>query len=250
MTISEIEKITEQQAQKMAIQSEVIKEHNIYFVDLGEYFKYSALVFINGRHIHYADEYELHHPSANGDRERLTETYRKALNNKLFTEDEITGDLSDYDEYRQKSYYLHNYYVMRVPYVSMFQIFHDDKEEKAFRKKVKNMIVDPAGFCYVENTYREFVDRHMELTKILAEKYRQKTTDYEYLKSAIKYEMGNHEYQINYQGNWEVVGCVFGDTEYSEQDDYNKYFDQLNLNDIQRKAYIDARREYLATCEY
>ena len=41
-TIKEIEAMTENDAQEMAIESMVIKDHNIYFVDFGGYFGYSG----------------------------------------------------------------------------------------------------------------------------------------------------------------------------------------------------------------
>ena len=51
MTIREIEKITFAEAQNMAIETTEIKEHECFFVELGEYFGYSVLIFKNGRHI-------------------------------------------------------------------------------------------------------------------------------------------------------------------------------------------------------
>ena len=50
-TIREIEDLTEAQAAAMATESEIIKEHQIYFIDFGGYFGYSALVFADGQQI-------------------------------------------------------------------------------------------------------------------------------------------------------------------------------------------------------
>lgn len=61
LTITDIEKLTENQVKEIADETMVIKEHNIYFVDLEGYYGYSCLVFKNGHHIHYANDYELHH---------------------------------------------------------------------------------------------------------------------------------------------------------------------------------------------
>lgn len=37
---------------------------------------------------------------------------------------------------------------------------------------------------------------------------------------------------------------------YDDWDEPETYFKQFNPSEIQRKAYKDAQREYLATCEY
>lgn len=59
--ISNIEALTEAEAQTMALETMQIKEHNIYFVDFVNAFGYSCLVFKNHHHIYYANDYELHH---------------------------------------------------------------------------------------------------------------------------------------------------------------------------------------------
>ena len=61
MTIREIEKSTFAQAKSIAIETVKIKEHDCFFVELGEHFGYSVLVFKNGRHIYHANDYELLH---------------------------------------------------------------------------------------------------------------------------------------------------------------------------------------------
>lgn len=69
--------------------------------------------------------------------------------------------------------------------------------------------------------------------------------DYDFAFDAIYYEMGNHEYHINnYQGNWDVCSC-FGDVEYNDWDDEEKYFDQLDWSETTRKAYRDAKSKFL-----
>ena len=59
-TIYDIENLTYDQAKKMAIEALDIKGHDCFLVDFGGYFGYSILVFKNKRHIHYANDYELH----------------------------------------------------------------------------------------------------------------------------------------------------------------------------------------------
>ena len=104
MTISEIENLTEDQVKAIAISSEVIKGHNIYFVDIDGGFGYSYLVFRNGHSIHYANDYELHHPRRT--REELNEMYHKSLNSKLFEDEDFSKNIKTNDEYRLRTQYL------------------------------------------------------------------------------------------------------------------------------------------------
>ena len=73
--------------------------------------------------------------------------------------------------------------------------------------------------------------------------------DYEFAKDAIYYEMCNHEYGINWQADWDVMSC-FGCVKYTDApDDLNQYWDALQWSNVQRKAYLDARREYFRQAE-
>ena len=101
MTIREIEKITFAEAQNMAIETTEIKEHECFFVELGEYFGYSVLIFKNGRHIYHANDYELHHSLTveKKGKEGLKQYYIKSLSKKLFTNAELLEPIGSYDEY-------------------------------------------------------------------------------------------------------------------------------------------------------
>ena len=100
-TIDQIEAMTADTVSELSGGNvEKIKNHDVYFVDLGGDFGFSALVFYGCRHIYHANDYQLHHP--NRSVEELKDFYIQALNNKLFTEEEITGPVSSYDEYSRK----------------------------------------------------------------------------------------------------------------------------------------------------
>ena len=253
-TIRDIEAISEWLAKALAEETLTIKEHTVYLVDFGGYFGYSCLVFKNGHHIHYANDYALHHkytkynddgttePVEPGP-EELRQRYIDALNFKLWTEEEITGPLKDYDEYQAKSRFLHSYYGMREDYVSIFGIFRNEEEEAAREKAVQGMILDPAAFAYYPADKADFVKRHTALTESLEQRAAEMMQDYAYIKSGFLYEMYNHEYGINWQGDWDVLSC-FGSVEYHDNDGLTGYFDQLHFSDTQRRAYLDARREY------
>lgn len=189
-TITDVEKLTEEQAREMSERFLQYKGHNVYFVTFEGGFGYSYLVFKDGAHIYYANDYQLHH--GNRSRDELDKWYNDGIKRKIFSDDDFSGDLKDYDDYSNKMRYLTNYYIMRTPYISAFNIFHNDKEEQDFKKSVENMTYDPVGFGYVKD--KRFVEKHKELYKQLMENYEKQKENYDYLKSAILYEMGNHEY--------------------------------------------------------
>ena len=61
MNITNIEKLTYEEAKSLAVETMRIKDHTCIFAELGESFGYSILVFKNGMQIRYANDYELHH---------------------------------------------------------------------------------------------------------------------------------------------------------------------------------------------
>ena len=244
MNIREIEALTEDQARAMALEIMSIKEHTVYIIDEGGYFGYSALVFKNGRHIHYANDYALHH---NGrDREWLRKWYVETLNGKLFTETEICGAVKNYDEYRKKEDYLRNYYPMQVDYVSQFRILHNKAEEDAFDREIAGLHYNPVSFCYMAD--EEFIKHHVKLFATLQERKAELNNAPEYWKDAFKREMYNHEYAINWQADYDTLSA-FGNVKWHNgEGNVNQYFDDLGFNDIQRKAYKEAKREYYKEC--
>lgn len=68
--------------------------------------------------------------------------------------------------------------------------------------------------------------------------------DYEHAYDAFFYEMGNHEYHINYEGDWDVLSC-FGLNddvcEYEDGKDVDEYMDAMGLSPVTKAAYHDAR---------
>lgn len=236
-TIRDIEALNENDAIAICEDRQIIKDHSVYFVDFEGYFGYSALVFINGHHVYYANDYELHHSNHAGDRAWLKNWYIETLNNKLFTEEEIFQPLKDYSEYDRKSYFLHNYYNMRVDYVSMFFIRKDED-----KPNISGMIFDPAGFCYVKSA--DFVKHHSELLEALNSRKAETINDFEYQKNAFLHEMYNHEYGINWQADYDTLSA-FGRVNWHDTD-IKAYFRELNFTDVQQRAYFAAREQYFA----
>ena len=57
MNIERIESLTYTEAAGMALEKLNIKGHDCFICDLGGNFGYSILVFKNGKHIYYANDY-------------------------------------------------------------------------------------------------------------------------------------------------------------------------------------------------
>lgn len=242
--IKEIEMLTETEARNMASEHMVIKGHDVFFVDFPDScFGYSAVVFANGHHIYHANDYQLHHSYMT--LEELRKWYIETMNNKLFTEAEICEPISSYDEYKRKSSFLMNHYGLRQDYISVYFI-GSNEEREARKKQIESagMIYCPVSLAYYDKSKLDFVSHLCELEEKLEERRAELDGNYDFLKSAYISEMWNHEYIINYQGNWDVLSC-FGDLVYNADDDFEDYFNQLNFDNIHRKAYRDARREYL-----
>ena len=232
--IHDIEALTEEQAADMALEKMVIKGHNIYFVDFGGYFGYSALVFMDNHHIRYADDYELHHKG--NSREELKQFYIDRMNNILFTDDEFST-INNYNDRQKKLYYIMNYYPMRRYHVSIFGINKDDED-------VSNMIYNPVGLCYFNKEDEEFSNHILTLFKILKKAMPDKN-NYEYWYSAFLCEMENHEYPINWQADYDVCSC-FGNCEnVKDYTDTNKLFEVCGFSDTQKLAYVNARKKIM-----
>ena len=238
MTIREIENLTESDVQKMENEKVEIKGFNVYLVDLGEYFKYSAVVFKNNHQIKYANDYELHHPGKT--KEELKKWYSETMQNKLFTEEEIAEPLKSSDDYRRKRDFIINYYGLQVDYISHFGIFHNEEERQALLKKTEGMYNNYVGMCWMYD--KDFVDKHVKLWQTLCDREKQAMENFDYCKSAFLYEMYNHEYGINWQADWDVL-FHFADVDYKDEGT-EEYLVRTNFTDMQKEAYRAAKKEY------
>lgn len=246
-TIDKIENLDEKTVQTMTDDSVEIKGHTVYFVDLEGYFGYSALVFCNAHHIHYANEYELHHRWRKATHEELREIYINYMAGKLFTEEELSEPLKNYADYESKRYFLQNYYGMRETYVSAFMIAPTKEEEKAFERKVKNLHYNPVCYAYYES--EEFVKHCIQLHVNLTKVKRDTLDSFDYWKEAILTEMFNHEYGINLQADFDVLSA-FGNPEWrrGDKNTLNAWFKDVGFNAMQKKAYAAAKEEYYKIC--
>lgn len=243
--IADIEALTESDTQKMAIETMDIKGHSIYFVDFGGYFKYSCLVFMDGKHIRYANQYELHHTGYT--REALRELFITTLNENLFTDEELVSPLRDYKEYKRRLDYICNLYPLRRDYISDF-FYGPESEREALKKKIKSMRHSSIAFAYFDHADDAFIDHMHSLYNTLGELMIEAEKDPEYMRSAFLYEMYNHEYGINWQADYDVLSC-FGNISYAEYN-IDNYFKQLNFSPEIKAAYMSARKEYFANASF
>lgn len=244
--IKEIEALTLAEVIIMNEDDAEINGHDIYFVDFGGYFGYSALVFKDDAHIYYANDYELHHKGKSKD--ELKAWYMKTLPNKIFADKDLEV-VENYDDYERKDYFLRNYYIQRIPYETAFHIYHNETEEKEFKKKVKGMFYNPISFCYVESKYEEFCKTQAELLeKLKAAKEAASNDNFEYWKNAFLSEMFNHEYGIAWDNDYNVISC-FASIGYNNNT-LEQCFDDAKFTEVQRKAYRAARDEYYKTATF
>ena len=230
MNINEIEALHEDtlRSGEYAYKSMNIKGFTVYFCHFGENFGYSYAVFKNGHHISYANDYELHHRNQFDSYEELEAYYVKSLNRKLFTDDEIGAPISDYGDYRNRDYFLRNYYPLQFDHESAWFIGSDEEREKR-DERIKSMYYCKSAFTYFNDLDTVL---HLEALMEQLEKAKCATmSDYEYLKKALRYEFSNYE-------------CIYG----------GRYAEAASnvmtgeLTDVQKRAFRDAKREYEKWC--
>ena len=69
--------------------------------------------------------------------------------------------------------------------------------------------------------------------------------DYDFAYDAFFYEMGNHEYHINWQGDWDVLSVFFDNVEYHDEWTPKQYIDSVGAEFDTRRAYLQARIDYM-----
>lgn len=224
----QIESIPEAVAALMAEDHEVIKGHDVYFINFDGHFKYSCVVFYNGHLIRYAGDYELHHNGKT--HEELYNYYIKSLNEKLYTDDELSAPLKNYNDYTRRCYYMSNYYGDREDNISYYHTFHNEDEEEARKAVIENLYFSDVCLAYYANA--DFVEKVSELQNKIEEAKKATENDFEYWKNAFYYEFFNFEC---------IIGGRYAEAAYTATNGEK-------LNDVQKKAYTKAKREYENYC--
>lgn len=72
--------------------------------------------------------------------------------------------------------------------------------------------------------------------------------DVKFAEDAFEYEMANHEYAINYQGDWDVCSC-FGNCEYDEHKGYIQYLKDIGYSDEVIQVFKNAKTKHYKMME-
>jgi len=72
--------------------------------------------------------------------------------------------------------------------------------------------------------------------------------DHDFAVDAFYYEMGNHEYHINYQGDWDVCSC-FCHCDYGSDKDYADYLKDGGYSDEVIGFYKEAKKKFYKDCD-
>ena len=242
--------LSEDDIRAAAVETEIIKGHNVYYVYVDHGYSFSAVVFLNGRQLPWARVYGAD-LGKNLYRSQLRKRIHERLESALFTLDEIDSPLSSYVDYCHKRDYLINHHPHQRDYVSAFHISHGDDDDAAFARSIDGKVYDPVCFAYFDD--EAFVHEHVALYHALRLRLLEKADDYDFYYDAFKYEMYNVEYAINpYQGNYDALSA-FGNIEYDQanhDENLDYYFTQLKFTDAQRRAYRAARSFVLSHSDY
>ncbi|MBQ2641324.1 MAG: hypothetical protein IJG15_04930 [Lachnospiraceae bacterium] len=102
--------------------------------------------------------------------------------------------------------------------------------------------VGAGSFCLKSDmdAIREYCDKPDLLPELMK--------DPAFAEDAFYYEMCNHEYGINWQGDWDVCLC-FGDCKYAEDKNGTDYLREMGYGDDMVGAYLRAKRRYYKDAE-
>lgn len=91
-------------------------------------------------------------------------------------------------------------------------------------------------------------DDYIAMGERIAGELEEAMKDPEFAYGAFYYEMGNHEYHINWQGDWDVCSC-FGEVVYDGGKDWRDYLDELGFSKEVKEQYSQARSAFFNACE-
>lgn len=105
--------------------------------------------------------------------------------------------------------------------------------------KTNNLVSFGAGCYCLQSDFKHISKTLQETNKNMAEAME----SYDFAYEAFLAEMSNHEYLINYEGDYEVLSCFYN-LEYNEDYDGFDYLDELGKSDEIKSAYRAARDEH------
>lgn len=157
------------------------------------------------------------------------------------------GKRMNYKEFKEKQQAEFN----RLP---IFFAFSDKQFEEALRKRgvdpkeAKGQVIRfGGGGFFLRKDLKEVrawldVDHDKELRDEMEK-------DPEFARDAFEYEMFNHEYPINWQGDWDVASC-FGSVRYDEFKTGPDYLRELGFSDAVIGMWGVARRKVQTAIEW
>lgn len=218
MNIRNIENLTYEEAKELAVETMRIKDHDCFFVELGERFGYSILVFKDNMHVYYANDYELHHNwlVKKKGKESLRDYYIKEMQNKLYTDEELLQDIKSYDEYNKKSYFLRNYWIMRYDYLSAF-VIGKENQKKLDKEKKSYPFFNIISFCYVKDD--DIIKTQTKYLKHIEREFKKLKSNEDTFREMIKSELANHEACItcSYEETLQALGIRYDDLTYEQK---------------------------------
>lgn len=132
----------------------------------------------------------------------------------------------------------------------IFFVFTNEQLEKELNKRGLTLqdtgklyrLGDTGGFYLKSDAdkIRAYFDKSDDLPNLM--------NDDKFAESAFEYEMDNHEYAINYQGDWDVCSCFCKHCEWSEMKDYTDYLTENGHADW-IPAYSKARKRHMKKAE-
>lgn len=132
----------------------------------------------------------------------------------------------------------------------IFYAFSDKQFEDAMKKR--GLTVDDTDKIYrLGSTGGFYLKKDAELIRAYFSKkddLHDMMQDYDFALSAFNYEMDNHEYQINWQGDYDVCSC-FGHCEYAENKGGADYLREMGFDDSVISAYKQAKKEHYKRAE-
>lgn len=216
--IDDIESLTENKVKKYAyITKENFKKgFNLYIVDFGGYFGKSCLIFSNNHYLaggknkqlYYANDYQLHHSNIKSTYQ-LIKYYFERARYKIFTDEEILKEpVKNYNDYRNKIEFIHNYLPQAFDYLSIFGIGKAD--QIAFNRR-KHFYPYYSGVAFAYFKEKEICDYLSCLEKDLEQKYWDMIEDKEQFRKAIARELSNHEacISMDYEEALSSLGLKF-----------------------------------------
>lgn len=122
--------------------------------------------------------------------------------------------------------------------------FRTALQERGLTEKDTDQVYSLGGGGYYLKRDAEVIAIYMLGAQERNDRFRELMNDPKFAEDAFYYEMGNHEYHINWQGDWDVTNC-FGSAEYEEGAGGLTYLKRMGYPIEVLQAYERARARFL-----